>query len=121
MERFAERRYVDDAAFAVAKGASLTRRGYGARRVSAALRAAGIAQDDAAPAEDTAREEAFNAALIFANRKKIGPFASIKPDPAGRRKALAAMLRAGHDFGISRQIVWAEPGNVPEWTNVNET
>lgn len=121
VERFAERRYLDDAAFAAAKGASLTRRGYGVRRVSAALKAAGIEADDAAPVEDAAREEAFNAALIFARRKKIGPFASVKPDPDDRRKALAAMLRAGHDFGISRQIVSAELGNVPEWTNVNET
>ena len=117
--RFAELRYVDDAAFAVARGASLTRRGYGVRRVSATLKAAGIEDEDAAPAEDAARDEAFAAALTFARRKRIGPFAAAPPDPAARQKALAAMLRAGHDFGIAREILDLAPDDVPEWTNVN--
>jgi regulatory protein len=117
--RFAELGYVDDAAFAVARGASLTRRGYGVRRVSATLKAAGIDEEDAAPAEEAAREDAFAAALTFARRKRIGPFAAGSPDPAGRQKALAAMLRAGHDFGISREIIDRAPGDVPDWTSVN--
>jgi Fe2+ transport system protein FeoA len=48
--RLAELGFVDDKAFAVARSASLGRRGYGAHRVGVALRAAGIAADDAAPA-----------------------------------------------------------------------
>ena len=112
--RFSGLGYVDDEAFASARAASLTRRGYGLRRVASALRAAGIEEADAAPAEEAARESAWQAALTFARRKKIGPFALVQPDRAGREKWLAAMLRAGHDLTQSRRIVALEPGSVPE-------
>src|SRR5688572_30188546 len=38
--------YVDDSAFATARAATLTRRGLGARRVAADLKAAGIGEED---------------------------------------------------------------------------
>src|SRR4051794_17762494 len=44
--RFAERGYVDDASYALAKSRSLTGRGYGKRRVVEALRIAGIEDGD---------------------------------------------------------------------------
>jgi len=106
--------YVDDAGFAAARAAGLTRRGYGLRRVSQSLKAAGIAEEDSAAAEAAAREQAWEAALTFARRRKIGPFAAAAPDRPTREKALAAMLRAGHDIAIARRIVGAEPGYVPE-------
>ena len=114
VERFAGLGYVDDAAFASARATSLTRRGYGLRRVSASLRAAGIVDADAAPIEEAAREDAWQAALTFARRKKIGPFAAAVADRPAREKALAAMLRAGHDVGVARRVIALEPGVVPE-------
>jgi regulatory protein len=50
------------------------------------------------------------AALRFARRRRIGPFADQRPDRAGREKAIAAMIRAGHAFAIARAIVDLEPG-----------
>lgn len=114
VERFAELGYVDDAAFAEARAASLTRRGYGLRRVADSLRAAGVEESDASPATDTARDNAWNAALVFARRKKIGPYAIAVPDRGAREKALGAMLRAGHGLDIARRVVSMEPGSVPE-------
>jgi len=114
VKKLADLRYVDDAAFAATRAAGLTRRGYGARRVTASLKAAGIGEDDAAPAEAAAREQAWEAALAFARRKRIGPFALAAPDRPVREKAFAALLRAGHDVAIARRIVQSEPGNVPE-------
>ena len=114
VERFAGLGYVDDASFASARAASLTRRGYGLRRVSASLRAAGIEESDAAPIEQATREGAWQAALAFARRRKIGPFAAAVPDRPGRQKAFAAMLRAGHDIGVAQRILALEPGSVPE-------
>ena len=46
VERFARLGYVDDAAFATARAQSLSRRGYGARRVETALKVAGIEEAD---------------------------------------------------------------------------
>lgn len=112
--RFAELGYVDDRSFAAARAAALTRRGYGERRVSMALKVAGISEEDAAPVREDARLAAHEAALAFARRKRIGPFASDMPDRDKRQRLLAAMLRAGHPIGISRKIVEARPGDVLE-------
>ena len=105
--------YVDDRAFAAARAASLGRRGFGERRVGAALRAAGIDEADAAEARRTARDTAWAAALRFAERRRIGPFAVAEADRAAREKALAAMLRAGHPPQIARRLVAARPGEIP--------
>ncbi|HZG45174.1 MAG TPA: RecX family transcriptional regulator, partial [Allosphingosinicella sp.] len=114
VNRFAELGYVDDGAFAAARADALTRRGYGLRRVDQALRAAGIEEEDGAVARDAAAAEAWAAALRFAERRRIGPFAEVAPERPGREKALGAMLRAGHPLGIARRIVDAAPGEVPD-------
>jgi regulatory protein len=114
VERMAALGYVDDRAFATARAASLGRRGYGERRVREALRAAGIAEEDGADAAETAREGAWDSALRFAKRRRIGPFADVEPDRAGRAKALGALLRAGHPADLARRIVAARPGHVPD-------
>lgn len=114
VERFAALGYVDDRAFAAARAEALARRGYGARRVDQALRAAGVGEEDAAAARERAEAEAWEAALRFAQRRRIGPFATERPERPAREKALAAMLRAGHPPGLSRRLVDAAPGEVPE-------
>lgn len=106
----AEAGFVDDAAYALAKSRALTARGYGSRRVRQALHAAGIGEADGEAARDHAREEAVEAALHFARRRRFGPFAAETPDLAKREKALAAMVRAGHDFHLSKVIVGLESG-----------
>lgn len=106
--RLAALGYVDDRAFAAAKGAALARRGLGARRVALALDAAGIATEDrVADDGDAARASA----LRFAQRRRFGPFAAVTPDRAGIERALAAMLRAGHPLDLARRIVRASPGS----------
>jgi len=114
VERMAALGYVDDRAFAAGRAAALGRRGYGERRVADALRAAGIEEDDAAAARETAREGAWAAALRFAERRRIGPFAPAEPDPKGRQKALAALVRAGHPPRLARRLVAARPGEIPD-------
>jgi regulatory protein len=111
VERMAGLGYVDDRAFATARTATLTRRGLGVRRIAADLQAAGIAPDDSAEPRAAAEAEALTAALHYARRRKIGPFAAAAPDRAGREKALAAMLRAGHPLDLARKVVRAEPGD----------
>ena len=114
VERLAGLGYVDDKGFAASRAASLGRRGYGERRVREALAAAGIGEEDGAAARAQARDGAWEAALRFAERRRIGPFAASEPDRAGREKAMAAMLRAGHPLDIARRLVRAAPGTIPE-------
>lgn len=109
-ERFAAAGYVDDAAFALSKSRSLTGRGYGLRRVDQSLHIAGVEEADAAPARDLARSEAVDSALRFAERRHLGPFASEVMDRKARERALGAMIRAGHGFGLARAILDLPPG-----------
>ena len=119
VDRFAALGYVDDAAFAEARAASLARRGYGARRVSASLRAAGIGEADAAFVTQENQSRARAVALAYARRRRIGPFAPAPMDRPAREKALAAMIRAGHDFEVAREILSLAAADVPEWAKVN--
>lgn len=107
-DRCAELGYVDDAAYAAMKGRALLRRGYGARRVEQALAAAGVKETDRSEMRDAGRAQAQAAALAFAKRKRIGPFAEQPADPDRRRKQLQAFLRAGHEFALARSIVFAD-------------
>jgi len=113
--RFAEAGYVDDAAFARMKADSLLRRGYGARRVGEALRAAGVEEAiraEAAPA----RSGALGAALALARRRKFGPWGAAPLDRARREKQIAAMLRAGHPLDMARRMVEAaSPEEAEAW------
>ena len=114
VERFAQAGYVDDRAFADARAASLLRRGYGERRVADALRGAGIDEADGAAARARAEEEALEAAIRFARRRKIGPFAPAPPDRETRQKAAAAMLRAGHRMELVWKVLGSSPGDLPD-------
>jgi len=112
--RMAALNYVDDRAFAAMRGAALTRRGLGERRVAGDLRAAGITEDDSVEARGAARENAFAAALRYAERRRIGPFAAAPADRPGREKHLAALLRAGHPLDLARRLAFAAPGEAVE-------
>lgn len=111
---FSELGYVDDAGFARMKGASMERRGLGARRIAAALRADGIGEKDRAEAENSARTGEWDAADIFARRRRIGPYAGEAADLKSREKQIAAFLRAGHRIEVARSWVDAAPGEFPE-------
>lgn len=108
--RFAELGYVDDAAYALGQSRSLSARGYGKRRLADKLRLAGVDEADGGEARRYADAEAVRAALRLAERRRLGPFASAEADRAKREKWIAAMIRAGHGFGLARAISAMPPG-----------
>jgi regulatory protein len=111
-ERFASLGYVDDAAYALSNAQSLAGRGYGKRRLIQKLRIAGVDEADGEDARAHADEAAVSSALRFAERRRLGPFASTPyRDPRDREKALAAMIRAGHGFDLARAILGIAPGS----------
>lgn len=116
--KMAERRYLDDAAYAAAKGEGLRRRGYGARRIETALNHDGIAEPlrAAARGSETERRQAV---VAFARRKRFWPYSG-EPclDPAMRRKQLAAYLRAGHGLDHVRRVMDARDlSDLQEWAD----
>jgi regulatory protein len=104
-DRFVEIGYIDDAAYALAKSRALSSRGYGRRRLDQKLRQDGIGEEDGAAAREHAEREALDAALRFAERRRIGPFGSHGSDPKAREKAIGAMVRAGHAFALAKAVV----------------
>lgn len=105
VEKFSNLGYINDKAFAASRAASLQRRGFGVRRIGQALNAAGIDPEDAAPAQEAIEEGAWAAALKFAQRKRIGPYAGEEVDRDARQKAFAAMMRAGHPMEIVKKVL----------------
>lgn len=108
--RFAELGYVDDASYALGQSRSLSARGYGKRRLSDKLRVAGVDDANSEAANAHAESEAVNAALRFAERRRLGPFAAAPGDREQLGKWIAAMIRAGHSFPLARAIVAIQPG-----------
>jgi regulatory protein len=111
VERLVRLGYVDDAQYALSKARSLTSRGYGPGRVTQSLHAAGIGEEDGEAARALAGDESVEAALRYARRRRIGPFAAEALDLKDRERALAAMIRAGHGFGIAKAILSLGPGD----------
>lgn len=115
--RFAEAGYIDDAAYARARSDSLTRRGYGPRRVAQTLGQDGIDQDlreEVAPGEAAARRACFR----LARKRRFGPFCGKAIERDEREKQLAAMLRAGHSLDNARQMLdCTDPEAAEQWAS----
>jgi regulatory protein len=97
---------VNDATFAENKARTLIRAGRSRLAVAAYLAAKGVAAEIARSVlpEDTVSELA--AALTVARRRRIGPFrAGATPDPAGRRRELAILARAGFPQSIASKAL----------------
>lgn len=111
-QRMADLGYVDDRAFALARASAHASRGLGSRRLMRALRAAGVEEADSGEAVDLANIHLVDSALRLAQRRKFGPFANRVPEtPKEREKAIAAMIRGGHQFDLARAIVDLMPGD----------
>lgn len=114
--------YVDDDAYARMRARDLGARGYGRRRVEEVLRHAGVEdslRQTHAPGEAASRR----AAALMAQKKRLGPWDVARDETedllASRKaheKAVAAMLRAGHQYDHVRFILAAPRAeDVEQW------
>jgi regulatory protein len=110
----AELGYIDDRAFAQARASAMGRRGLGARRVTQALRHAGIEGEDAEAVAPAIAADSVASALAFARRRRIGAYGHEEVDRPRREKQIAAMVRAGHAPDLARRIARMAPGEDPE-------
>lgn len=120
-DKFVQLGYIDDAAFALARSRSLAGRGYGRRRLAEHLKHSGVGEEDSREALDAADQSAVLAALRFAQRRRIGPFAAQMAEGRARERAIAAMVRAGHDSALARKIVGLRPDRDAELVNLCES
>lgn len=114
--------YVDDDAYARARARDLGARGYGGRRVEQVLRHAGV-EDSVRQAHAPGEAAGRRAAALMAQKKRLGPWNVARDpvsDPMLRRKAhekaVAAMLRAGHQYDHVRFVLHAaRTEEVEQW------
>ncbi|MBX3214033.1 MAG: RecX family transcriptional regulator [Labilithrix sp.] len=108
--RFREVGLIDDAAYAASRARSLSRAGRSRRAISAHLAAKGVAAETVREALPTDANVELAAALAFARKRRIGPYAreAADDDRAARQKALAAMARAGFAFGTCERALGME-------------
>lgn len=111
VRRFADKGFIDDRSFAVTRSDSMLRRGYGAARVRSALQIAGVNSELVQQVMEENAEEAERAALRYARRRRIGPFAEAPPDRDQKRRWIAAMARAGHSLDLIFRILEADPAD----------
>jgi regulatory protein len=120
--RLVELGYVDDDAYARMRARDLAARGYGGRRVEQVLRHAGV-EDQVRQAHAPGEAASRQAAALMAQKKRLGPWSAAREetsDPLGARKAhekaVAAMLRAGHQYDHVRFVLAAKTSeDVTQW------
>jgi regulatory protein len=96
---------VNDAAFAESRARRLRRTGGSRRAVLAHLGAKGVESETAAtavPEDDTAE---LAAALIFARRRRVGPFATEGGRALDPIRVMAAFGRAGFGSAVARRVL----------------
>jgi regulatory protein len=100
---------VDDAAFAAARVRRLARGGRSRRAIAAHLAAKGVARDTANATLPEGEDAELDSALALCRRRRTGPFASEPLPPDTRRKALAALARAGFPRGVAETALDMAP------------
>lgn len=108
--RLAQAGLLNDADYAAMKATSLLRRGTSTRQILGTLRDKGVPDDIAKAAlatldETHGEDRERRAALRYAQRRGLGPWA--KPDRRAlrRQRDIAAMVRAGYPAGLATWTV----------------
>jgi regulatory protein len=100
LEKLAQKKLLNDVAFAETKVVALRRRGYGRARMAAMLQAKGVAAaivKNALPSE----AEELAAALAYAQRRRLGIFGATQQ---WQDKDWAKLQRAGYSPDVIRQL-----------------
>ncbi|HCP45230.1 MAG TPA: hypothetical protein DIU15_04270 [Deltaproteobacteria bacterium] len=107
-----DRGLLDDAFFARARAEELHRRGSSQRAIRSKLTAKGLSRDlvdDALAAlQESTTDPELVAAIRYATRRRLGPFAAssdVEQRRSRRQKDLAAMARAGFAFGVCCRVL----------------
>ena len=100
---------VNDADYAQLRATGLLRAGRSRRAVTAKLAAKGVSGDLVRAALPDDPDAELNAALVLARKRRIGPFRrGAPPDPAGKRRELAMLARAGFPQPVAAKALSME-------------
>ena len=112
IEKFSRAGLLDDAGYVRGAVASLRRRGESTRAIEARLSAKGLPRETVRDALQADGGDDLQAAVRFARRRKLGPFAAGKSkDP---EKQMAALARAGYGYEIAAKVLAMTAGEAEE-------
>lgn len=115
---------LDDRSYAETRTRSLHRRGTSARGIRADLGAKGVAANLIDSALKTLREDAADpevaAAIVYARKRRIGPYRSEEQRAEKRNRDMAALGRKGFSYDLVRRIIDAENLEAIETMNVKD-
>ena len=113
--RFERSGVVDDARYAAGRAAALRRLGKSPGKIRALLVAKGVARAlidaalNATAITETGTDAAWEAAIAYAQRRRLGPFGDRQGDAEARRKKaakdLGALARAGFSYEIAKRVL----------------
>jgi len=121
IERLREVGLVNDRAFAAGRARSLSHGGRSGRAIRAHLAARGVAAETVREAVPNDRGAELDAALTFARKRRIGPYARDAEDREARQRALAAMARAGFDFDVCERALRMDRDDADERLRARST
>lgn len=107
VQKFERAGLLNDQVYAQGMVASQRRIGRSQRAIAARLAEKGIDRELTAAVLAAHDSNDLDAALIFAKRKKLGPFGK-----SDSQKALAAFGRAGFSYDVARKILGAEAEDI---------
>ncbi len=118
LAEFARDGVLDDSRYAEGRAVALYRRGVSMRAIRARLAAKGVAREHIDPAiahlRDESDEPDLIAALIFARRRRLGPYRPQSTRADRRTRDLAALGRQGFTYDVARRIIDAEDAEILE-------
>ncbi|WP_282604294.1 regulatory protein RecX [Pelagibius sp. Alg239-R121] len=112
LEKLTRNGLLDDQSYAETRARSLHRRGTSARGIRADLAAKGVALDLveralAGLAESVSNPE-IEAAIVYARKRRLGPYRSGEQRAEKRERDMAALGRKGFSYDLVRRVIDAE-------------
>lgn len=119
VRRLAAAGAVDDAAFAASRAARLSRSGRSRHAIAVHLAARGVDAETTGKAIAASGIDEFGAAILFARRRRVGPFRPGASSPTSatdeeRRRDFAAFARAGFSGAIALRVLGLTPDQATE-------
>ena len=112
LEKLTRNGLLDDRNYAETRARSLHRRGASARGIRADLAAKGVAADLIEPALAGLRQSSSDpeteAAIVYARKRRLGPFRHPDQRREKRERDMAALGRKGFGYELVRRIIDAE-------------
>ncbi|HZH75282.1 MAG TPA: regulatory protein RecX [Archangium sp.] len=112
VEKLVRNGLINDSTYAGMKAHSLRASGRSSRVIAQKLKMKGVSAEvvQQKVAEATAEVSEDAAALIWARKKRLGPYRKdVSTRKDNRQRDLAALARAGFSFGVAKKIIDSEP------------